>query len=69
MFVAKAVSYIVVATFLVTFSGIALLLGGPASMDSRALFVLVMAGAGLAFSALAFAELRTINARLKSAQA
>ncbi len=28
MFVAKGVSYIVVATFLVTFSAIALLLGG-----------------------------------------
>lgn len=69
MFVAKAVSYIVVATFLVTFSGIALLLGGVASIDSRVLFVLAIAGAGLAFSALAFVELRAINSRLRSVQA
>jgi len=69
MFAAKAVSYLVVATMLVTFSCLALLLGGLAPTDSRALFVLAIGGGGLAFGVLAFAELRAINARLRPAQA
>lgn len=65
----KAVWYVIIATFLVTVSAVALLLGGISSFDSRALLVLALGGAGLAFGGLGFFELRMINLCLRSTQA
>ncbi len=69
MKVVESIALVIVATMLLTFSSLALALGGPLALDSRDLFVLSLLGAGLVFAVLAAGRLRRIHLMLKRATA
>ena len=65
----RSIALVIVATFLLTFSSIAIALAAPASLDSRDVFVLSLFAAGLVFAALAAFELRRLHRALRYATA
>ena len=65
----RSIALVVVATFLLTFSSIAIALAAPASLDSRNAFVLSLFAAGLAFTVLAVVEVRRLHRALRHATA
>jgi heme/copper-type cytochrome/quinol oxidase subunit 3 len=69
MHLIRSIALVVVATFLLTFSSIAIALAAPANLDSRNVFVLSLFGMGLVFVALAAVELRRLHGALRFAAA
>jgi len=65
----RGIALVVVATFLLTFSSIAIALAAPTRADSRDVFVVTMFAAGIGFALLAALELRRLHRRLRTAAA
>lgn len=67
MKVLKSTLLVIVATLFISFSAIGLSNGFSISADTRSMFLLAMAGAGLIFGAWAFKELSAMNSQLSRA--
>ena len=65
----RGIALVVVATFLLTFSSIAIALAAPTRADSRDALVVTLFFAGIGFAMLAGIELRRLHRRLRTAAA
>ena len=65
----RGIALVVVATFLLTFSSIAIALAAPTRADSRDVLVVSLFAAGIGFALLAALELRRVYRTLRTAAA
>ena len=65
----RGIALVVVATFLLTFSSIAIAIAAPTRADSRDVFVVTVFFAGVGFALLACVELRRVYRTLRTATA
>ena len=65
----RGIALVVVATFLLTFSSIAIALAAPTRADSRDVLVVTMFAAGIGFALLAVIELRRMHRKPRIATA
>ncbi len=69
MHLIRAIALVVVSTFLLTFSSIAIALSAPTRVDSRDVLVVSLFAAGIGFALLAAIELRRLHRTLRTAAA
>jgi drug/metabolite transporter (DMT)-like permease len=69
MHLIRSIALVVVATFLLTFSSIAIALAAPNRVDSRDVLVVSLFFAGIGFALLAAIELRRLHRTLRTAVA
>jgi drug/metabolite transporter (DMT)-like permease len=69
MHLIRSIALVVVATFLLTFSSIAIALAAPNRVDSRDVLVVSLFFAGIGFALLAGLELRRLHRTLRTAVA
>ena len=65
----RGIALVVVATFLLTFSSIAIALAAPTRVDSRDVLIVSLFAAGIGFALLAGPELRRLHRTPRTAAA